>query len=65
MNDLGAVPVAYFALGRAAEAAGRKDEALFGYGQFVRLWDKSDSAAAGRVREAKEALARLTGEPKP
>ena len=65
VSDLGAAPVAYFALGRAAEAAGRKDEALLGYGQFVRLWDKSDSAASGRVREAKEALTRLTGEPKP
>ena len=64
VNDLGAVPVAYFALGRAAEAAGRKEEALLGYGQFVRLWDRPDSSAAGMVKEAKQALARLTAEGK-
>ena len=64
LNDLGALPVAYFALGRAAEAAGHKDEAIFGYGQFVRLWDKADSSAKYQVQAAKEGLIRLTGEPK-
>ncbi len=64
VNDLGAVPLAYLALGRAAEAAGRRDEALFGYGQFLRLWDKPDSAAIGRVKDAKDALSRLTEEGK-
>jgi len=64
VNDLGVLPVAYLALGRAAEAAGRKEDAIFGYGQFVRLWDKADSSAAFQVQEAKEGLIRMTGEPK-
>jgi hypothetical protein len=62
-NDIGALPVAYYALGRAADAAGRRDDALFGYGQFVKLWDKADPEVRGRVQEAKDALARLAGEP--
>jgi tetratricopeptide (TPR) repeat protein len=64
VSDLGFLPLAYFALGRSAEASGQRDEALLGYGQFVRLWDGADSAASGRVSEAKQAMARLTGEPK-
>jgi len=62
--DLGIQPITYYARGRAAEAAGRKDEALQAYGQFVRLWSDADSAAQGRVRESREALARLSGEPR-
>jgi eukaryotic-like serine/threonine-protein kinase len=63
-TDLGVQPIAYYALGRAAEKAGRKEEALAAYGQFARLWDKADSSAQPRVREAKEAMTRLAGEPR-
>jgi tRNA A-37 threonylcarbamoyl transferase component Bud32/tetratricopeptide (TPR) repeat protein/TolB-like protein len=62
--DLGFYPLTFYALGRAAESAGRRDEALAAYGQFVRLWDGADSAAQGRVKEAKDAMARLAGEPR-
>lgn len=62
--DLGLQPIAAFALGRAAEAAGARDLAIEGYSFFLRMWNRADSSAQGRVTEAKEALARLTSEPK-
>jgi hypothetical protein len=58
------IPLTYLALGRAYEAAGSRDSAAYAYGRFVRLWDKADPPLQGRVREAKEALARLAAEPR-
>jgi hypothetical protein len=58
------MPLTYLALGLAWEAAGARDSAAYAYGRFVRLWDKADPPLQGRVREAKEALARLTAEPR-
>ena len=57
-------PLGYLALGRAYEAAGQRDSAAFAYGRFIRLWDKADPPLQGRVEEAREALKRLTGEPR-
>ena len=57
-------PLGYLALGRAYEAAGERDSAAFAYGRFIRLWDKADPPLQGRVEEAREALKRLTGEPR-
>jgi hypothetical protein len=48
----------------AMEAAGQRDSALYAYGKFVRLWDKADPSLQGRVKEAREAMARLSAEPK-
>jgi hypothetical protein len=56
------VPIAYLALGRTYEAAGKPDSAAIAYGRFVRLWDKADPELQGRVTEAREALQRLTAE---
>lgn len=58
------IPLTYLALGRAWEAAGQRDSALYAYGKFVRFWDKADPPLQGRVREAREAMARLSAEPK-
>jgi predicted Zn-dependent protease len=63
-NDLGLLPVVYFALGRASEAQGDKAGATEAYSQFLRLWDKADSSAQGTVREAREGLRRVTVEPR-
>jgi hypothetical protein len=57
-------PIAYLALGRTYEAAGKTDSATIAYGRFVRLWDKADPELQGRVTEAREALERLTAEPR-
>jgi hypothetical protein len=59
------VPLTYLALGRTYEAAGKTDSAALAYGRFVRLWDKADPELQGRVTEAREALRRLTAEPRP
>jgi hypothetical protein len=58
------MPLAYFALGRTYEAAGKADSAAMAYGRFLHLWDKADPELQGRVTEAREALARLTSEPR-
>ncbi len=58
------VPLTYLALGRTYEAAGKTDSAAIAYGRFVRLWDKADPELQGRVIEAREALQRLTAEPR-
>jgi hypothetical protein len=57
-------PLGYLALGRAFEAVGRRDSAAFAYGRFIHLWDKADPPLQSRVEEAREALKRLTGEPR-
>jgi hypothetical protein len=54
--------MAYLALGRTYEAAGKPDSAALAYGRFVRLWDKADPELQSRVTEAREALSRLTAE---
>jgi hypothetical protein len=57
-------PLSYLALGRAYEAAGQRDSAVFAYGRFVHLWDNADPPLRSRVEEARDALRRLTGEPR-
>jgi hypothetical protein len=51
------------ARGRTFEAVGERDSAIVDYGFVVKLWQRADSALQPYVREAKGALARLTGEP--
>ena len=58
------LPLTYLALGRTYEAAGKADSAALAYGRFLRLWDQADPELQGRVTEAREALARLTSEPR-
>ena len=58
------LPLTYLALGRTYEAADKPDSAALAYGRFIRLWDKADPELQGRVSEAREALARLTAEPR-
>ena len=58
------IPTGYLALGRAWEAAGERDSAALAYGRFVDLWDKADPPLQGRVEEAREALVRLSSEPR-
>jgi hypothetical protein len=58
------LPLTYLALGRTYEAADKPDSAALAYGRFVRLWDKADPELQSRVSEAREALARLTAEPR-
>jgi serine/threonine-protein kinase len=58
------LPLTYLALGRTYEAADKPDSAAIAYGRFLRLWDKADPELQGRVTEAREALARLTAEPR-
>ncbi|MGH7579369.1 MAG: protein kinase domain-containing protein [Gemmatimonadales bacterium] len=62
--DFYLTPLAFLALGRTYEAAGKRDSAAVAYGRFVRLWDKADPELQGRVTEAREALTRLTAEPR-
>jgi tetratricopeptide (TPR) repeat protein len=57
-------PLGFLALGRAWEAAGERDSAAYAYGRFVKLWDKADPPLQSRVQEARDALARLTAEPR-
>ena len=58
------LPLTYLALGRTYEAADKPDSAAIAYGRFIRLWDMADPELQGRVTEAREALARLTAEPR-
>jgi TolB-like protein len=58
------LPLSSLALGRTYEAAGKADSAVLAYGRFLRLWDKADPEVQDRVTEAREALARLTAEPR-
>src|SRR5690606_3332956 len=62
--DAGIEPITRFALGRIEEAAGDKAAAIEAYSRFLKLWDKADPSLAPQVTEARDALARLTGEPK-
>jgi hypothetical protein len=65
VTDVGAAPSAQYALGRAEEAAGNRAAAAEAYGRFLKLWEKADPVAQPRVTEVREALKRVTGEPKP
>ena len=58
------LPLTYLALGRTYEAGGKADSAAMAYGRFLRLWDKADPELQGRVTEAREAIQRLTAEPR-
>jgi tetratricopeptide (TPR) repeat protein len=58
------IPLAFLALGRTYEASGKTDSAALAFGRFVRLWDKADPDLQGRVTEARDALQRLTAEPR-
>ncbi len=63
-NDFSLQPIAAFALGRAAEAAGQRELAIEGYSNFLRWWNHADANVQWRVTEAKDALTRLTAEGK-
>jgi tetratricopeptide (TPR) repeat protein len=62
--DFYLLPLTFLALGRTYEAAGKSDSAAIAYGRFVRLWDKADPDLQIRVTEARDALTRLTAEPR-
>jgi serine/threonine-protein kinase len=61
-DQIAFIPIVQYDLGKAYEAAGDKANAVASYGQFLRLWDHADSNFQSRVRDAKDALQRLTGE---
>jgi len=61
-SDIGVYPVAMLALGRAAERANQRQEALFAYGEFLRLWAGADSTAQPLVKDTRDAVARLSRE---
>ncbi len=61
-DQIAFIPIVQYDLGKAYEAAGDKTNAVASYGQFLRLWDHADSNFQARVRDAKDALARLTKE---
>ncbi len=52
-------------LGELYEARGDKSNAIAAYTRFVDLWRDADPPLQPSVREAKERLAKLSGEPKP
>ena len=53
------VPLTYFALGRAYQAAGDRQAAASAYTQFVRLWEKADPPLQPYVQGARAALGDL------
>lgn len=57
-------PLTFLALGRTYEAAGKPDSAAVYYSRFLKMWDKADPELQGRVKEAREALQELAGEPR-
>ena len=52
----------FLALGRAFERAGELEQARSSYGQVLRLWGGADDFRQDEVREARNALIRLTRE---
>jgi tetratricopeptide (TPR) repeat protein len=54
----------YRRLGELYEDKGAKDRALDYYGRFVHLWRNADPELQPQVREVKERMAKLAGEPK-
>jgi len=63
-QDASYLPLTFYALGKAYEAAGEREHAAEAYGQFVRLWDHPDSTVAGRLDDVRRALVDLTREPR-
>ena len=55
---------AFRRLGELYEEKGQKQKALDYYGRFVDLWQKADPALQPQVREVKDRMAKLAGEPK-
>ncbi|MGE3616425.1 MAG: hypothetical protein AB7L66_11180, partial [Gemmatimonadales bacterium] len=64
-TDGGVAPWVQLLLGRAYEAAGDKPAAVRAYSRFLRAWAKADSGVQAPVVEARQAVARLTGEGQP
>jgi hypothetical protein len=56
------LPIVQYDLAKAYEAEGDRTSAIASYGQFLRLWDHADSNFQSRVRDAKDAMQRLTAE---
>jgi tetratricopeptide (TPR) repeat protein len=56
------LPIVQYDLAKVYDAAGDRSNAIAAYGQFLRLWDHPDSNFQPRVRDAKDALQRLTAE---
>jgi tetratricopeptide (TPR) repeat protein len=56
------LPIVQYDLAKAYDAAGDRASAIASYGQFLRLWDHPDSNFQARVRNARDALQRLTAE---
>ncbi|HEY8062940.1 MAG TPA: hypothetical protein VID74_09085, partial [Gemmatimonadales bacterium] len=56
------LPIVQYDLAKAYDAAGDRANAIASYGQFLRLWDHPDSNFQPRVRDARDALQRLTAE---
>jgi serine/threonine-protein kinase len=52
------------AIGRVREAAGEREQALDAYTQFLRLWADADSGQQARAGEARDAIRRLSAEPR-
>ncbi|HTK56236.1 MAG TPA: hypothetical protein VL295_05385, partial [Gemmatimonadales bacterium] len=52
------------ALGRIRESAGDREGALDAYTQFTRLWADADSGQQSRAGEARDAIRRLSAEPR-
>ena len=53
----------YRRLGELYEEKGQKEKALEYYGRFVELWKAADPALQTQVREVKDRMAKLAGEP--
>jgi serine/threonine-protein kinase len=63
-TDIGAAPMTLLALGRAEESLGDRAAAADAYGRLLALWDKADPMLAPRVAEVRDALQRVTAEPR-
>jgi hypothetical protein len=57
-------PAAQLALGRLYEQGGEDQKAIDAYSQVVHLWATADPVLQPKVKEAKEAISRLTAEGK-
>jgi tetratricopeptide (TPR) repeat protein len=58
------LPRAYQELGVQYEALGQRAKAAAAYQSFIDLWRNADPELQPQVRKAREALARVTGEPR-
>ena len=55
----------YLQRARALERVGRRDDAVEDYRHTANLWRKADPELQPYVTEARQALSRLTSEPRP